>query len=69
MRECPKNYAHGPMRLKTKEVQVVYRGKTIACKKTIYACDHCDFELHLDWMKDKMQQELATAYKKLKDQS
>lgn len=62
MRECHQNYAHGPMKLRTKQVQVEYRGEEITCEKTVYGCDHCDFELHLDWMKEKMQQNLTTAY-------
>ncbi len=55
------------MKLTTREVLVDYRGEEITCEKTFYGCDHCDFELHLDWMKEKMQQNLATAYKNLKD--
>jgi hypothetical protein len=50
------------MKLRTKQVQVEYRGEEITCEKTVYGCDHCDFELHLDWMKEKMQQNLTTAY-------
>ena len=50
------------MKLKTKQLQVEYRGEEITCEKTVYGCDHCDFELHLDWMKEKMQQNLTTAY-------
>lgn len=67
MRECHRNFAHGPMKLITREVLVDYRGEEITCEKTFYGCDHCDFELHLDWMKEKMQQNLAAAYKNMKD--
>ncbi len=54
------------MKLKTRQVRVEYRGEQLTCEKTIYGCDHCDFELHLDWMKEKMQQDLAAAYEKLR---
>jgi len=54
------------MKLRTKQVQVEYRGEKITCDKTVYGCDHCDFELHLDWMKEKMQQHLAEAYEQMK---
>jgi hypothetical protein len=54
------------MQLRTKQVQVEYRGEQITCDKTVYGCDHCDFELHLDWMKEKMQQHLAEAYEQMK---
>ena len=54
------------MKLRTKLVQVEYRGEEITCEKTVYGCDHCDFELHLDWMKEKMQQNLTTAYEQMK---
>ncbi len=54
------------MKLRTKLVQVEYRGGEITCEKTVYGCDHCDFELHLDWMKEKMQQNLTTAYEQMK---
>jgi hypothetical protein len=50
------------MKLRTKQVQVEYRGEEITCEKTVYGCDHCDFELHLDWMKENMPQNLTTAY-------
>lgn len=66
MRECHQNYAHGPMKLRTKQVQVEYRGEKITCDKTVYGCDHCGFELHLDWMKEKMQQHLAETYEQMK---
>jgi len=66
LRECHQNYAHGPMKLRTKQVQIEYRGEKITCDKTFYGCDHCDFELHLDWMKEKMRQHLAEAYEKMK---
>jgi hypothetical protein len=54
------------MKLRTKQVQVEYRGEKITCDKTVYGCDHCDFELHLDWMKEKMQQHLTEAYEQIK---
>ena len=54
------------MKLRTMQVQVEYRGEEITCEKTVYGCDHCEFELHLDWMKEKMQQNLAEAYERLK---
>ncbi len=57
------------MKLRTKQVQVEYLGEQITCDKTVYSCDHCDFELHLDWMKEKMQQNLADAYQKIKPSS
>ena len=65
MRECHRNYAHGPMKLEVRVVQVSYKGQRISCNKTVYACQHCDFELHLEWMKNKMQQDLEAAYEKL----
>ena len=52
------------MKLETREVQVVYRGEKISCNKTVYACQHCDFELHLDWMKKKLDQDLKASYEK-----
>jgi hypothetical protein len=54
------------MKLRTKQVQVEYRGEEITCEKTVYGCDHCEFELHLDWMKEKMQQNLLEAYERMK---
>ena len=52
------------MKLKTKTVEVTYKGQLINCEKSYYGCDFCDFELHLDWMKEKMQQELEQTYLK-----
>lgn len=50
------------MKLRTRPVEVEYRGEHVQGEETIYGCDHCDFELHLDWMKEKMQQSLEEAY-------
>lgn len=62
LRECHRNYAHGPMQLRTKQVELEYHGETLICEKTIYACNHCDFELHLQWMEEKFQQCREKAY-------
>ena len=62
MRECHRNYAHGPMKLITKSVQVEYKGLTVTCKKTVYACEHCDFELFQDWMQKKYEEDLENSY-------
>ena len=51
----------------TREILVDYRGKEITCEETFYGCDFCDFELHLDWMKEKMQHALAAACENHKD--
>ena len=53
MRECRKNFAHGPMKLQTKNVVIEYRGQEIACEKTVYTCQFCDYELHEKWMEEK----------------
>ena len=50
------------MTLKTTQVQAEYRGETFTCEKTFYSCSYCGFELHLDWMKEKMQKDLEDAY-------
>lgn len=55
------------MKLKTRQVLIEYHGSEITCEESYYGCDHCDFELHLDWMKEKMQQNLAAACEKLKE--
>ena len=57
------------MKLMTREILVDYRGVAITCEQTFYGCTICDFELHLDWMKENMQQNLAAAYENLKDPS
>ncbi len=62
MRECHRNYAHGPMELQTIQVECKYHGEKFVCEKTIYACRKCDFELHLDWMQEKLQEDLEKAY-------
>ena len=64
MRECHRSYAHGPMVLKTKMVECEYRGETFTCEKTYYACRQCDFELHQEWMEEKLQKDLEAAYQK-----
>ncbi len=62
MRECHKNYAHGPMKLKTETIEMEYRGEMYSCEKTVYACTQCDFELQQQWMKDKLLAMLEKAY-------
>ncbi len=62
MRECHKNYAHGSMKLKTKEVVMEFRGKQITCEKTVYACNYCDFELFEEWMEEKLNEAAARAF-------
>ena len=63
MRECRNDYAHGPMKLTTTLVETEYRGETFTCEKTRYSCTFCDFELHLDWMEEKLQKDLEAAYR------
>lgn len=65
MRECRRNFAHGPMKLTQKKVTVQYNDKPIECEKTIYACDFCDFELHEKWMEEKLQKQVVDLYNKL----
>ncbi len=62
MRECHNNFAHGPMKLKTKKVTVTYKEKEIECEKTVYACDFCDFELYEKWMEEKHLNQLEALY-------
>ncbi len=62
MRECHKNYAHGPMKIKTEPVEIEYQGEMFHCEKTVYACTECDFELQQQWMKEKMENFLQKAY-------
>ena len=50
------------MQLMTKTVRADYKGRSIVCEKTVYGCDHCDFELFHDWMKKKYHQDLEKAY-------
>lgn len=50
------------MKLITKSVQVEYKGLTVTCKKTVYACEHCDFELFQDWMQKKYEEDLENSY-------
>ncbi len=64
MRECHRNYAHGPMKLETRQVECEYRGETFICEKTTYACQKCDFELHQEWMQEKLQNDLEAVYRK-----
>jgi len=64
VRECRNNFAHGPMKLQTKNVVVEYRGKQITCEKMVYGCQFCDYELHEKWMEEKLNEELARIYKK-----
>ena len=64
MRECRKNYAHGPMKISTKEVSVDYKGEKLTCSKTFYGCKICGFELHEKWMEEKLQKELESLYHK-----
>ena len=59
MRECRNNFAHGPMKLQTKNVVIEYRGQQITCEKTFYGCQFCDYELHEKWMEEKLNKELA----------
>lgn len=65
MRECRRDYAHGPMKLTSQEVQVEYRGESFTVEKPVLRCNVCNYELHLDWMEDKMRQDLEEAYRKL----
>jgi len=51
------------MGLRKQQVHVEYKGEKITCEKTFYSCNHCDFELHLDWMKEQLQQNIAAAYR------
>jgi hypothetical protein len=51
------------MVLRKQQVQVDYKGENITCEKTFYSCNHCDFELHLDWMKEQLQQNIVAAYR------
>lgn len=62
VRECRRNYAHGPMKLTTKRVVVDYLGQKITCEKSVYTCQFCDFELHEKWMEDKLNEEVARIY-------
>jgi len=62
VRECRQNFAHGPMRLKTKTEVVEYKGKQIQCEKSYYGCDFCDFELYEEWMQEKLDKQLAQSY-------
>ncbi len=64
MRECRNNFAHGPMKLQTKNVVIEYRGQQISCEKTVYSCQFCDYELHENWMEEKLNEELAKIYEK-----
>lgn len=50
------------MRLKSKDVVIEYRGEKITCEKSVYACDFCDFELHEEWMKKKLEEQLEKIY-------
>jgi len=50
------------MKLVTFDVEIEYKGALLCCEKTVYGCDHCDFQLHLGWMKEKMQKDLEKAY-------
>lgn len=62
MRECPQNYAHGPMKLKTRMVTVEYQGKTIECEKQYYGCSTCDHEIHSEWMEKNFQENIKKTY-------
>ncbi len=62
MRECHNNFAHGPLKLKTKIVTVEYKNKQIQCEKIIYGCDFCDFELHEKWMEEKLKEQVEKIY-------
>ena len=62
MRECRQNYAHGPMKLKSKTVVVAYKGIEIECEKSFYACDFCDYEHNEKWMNEKLEEQLARLY-------
>ncbi len=64
MRECHRNYAHGPLVLEIREVESEYKGKKFICQKSVYACRKCDFTLHLQWMQDKYEKDLKVAYQK-----
>ncbi len=50
------------MKLKTKTVEIEYRGGLYRCEETVYACTRCDFELQQQWMKEKTQTILEEAY-------
>ncbi|MEE4241663.1 MAG: hypothetical protein V2I36_09355 [Desulfopila sp.] len=63
MRECRNNYAHGPMKLQTSTITVQYHGRTLTCERMVYACNFCDYELHEEWMKKKMEEQLAEKFK------
>ena len=52
------------MNLKTSVVEVEYRGEKFECEKTVLACRFCDFELHQEWMEEKMKSQLEEAYRK-----
>ena len=62
VRECRNNFAHGPMKLQTKNVVIEYRGQQISCEKTVYGCQFCDYEQHEKWMEEKLNEELARIY-------
>lgn len=55
------------MKLITKTVTVEYRDSQIECKKSVYKCDFCGFELHEKWMEEKMEAELARIYQEKTD--
>ena len=52
------------MKLKTSTITVQYRDRTLACEKKVYACTFCDYELQEEWMKKKMEEQLAEKYEK-----
>lgn len=50
------------MKLIQKNETVQYRGQDIDCEKLVYACVFCDFELHEEWMAEKLNDQLAGIY-------
>ncbi len=50
------------MKLITKNVVVEYRGQQISCEKSVYGCQFCDYELHEQWMEDKLNEEVERIY-------
>ncbi len=52
------------MKLKSSTITVQYRDRTLSCEKMVYACTFCDYELQEEWMKKKMEEQLAEKYAK-----
>lgn len=63
MRECRNNYAHGPMKLKSKIITIKYKGKEFQCEKNYYGCDFCDYEHNEKWMDTKVEEQLEKLYR------